>query len=99
MPFGLKNTGATYQRLMDKVFAAQIGSNIEVYVDDMVIKSHNEEELLRDVEETFQTIAKAMMKLNPSKCTFRVEEGQFLGYQVSKKGILPNPTKIHEFLE
>ncbi|CAH1439457.1 unnamed protein product [Lactuca virosa] len=82
MPFGLKNAGATYQRLIDKGFADQIGRNIEVYVDDMVIKSGNEEELLHDVKETFQIIAKAKMKLNPAKCTFGVEEGQFLGLQL-----------------
>ncbi|CAH1448585.1 unnamed protein product [Lactuca virosa] len=81
MPFGLKNTGATYQRLMDKVFADQIGRNIEVYVNDTVIKSRNEEMLLQDVEETFKTLVKAQMKLNTTKCTFGVEEGQFLDYQ------------------
>nr|KAJ0228071.1 hypothetical protein LSAT_V11C100030700 [Lactuca sativa] len=99
MSFGLKNAGATYQRLMDKVFTDQIGRNIEVYVDYMVVKCRNEESLLHDVEETFQMVAKAKMKLNPTKCTFGVEEGQFLGYQISKEGILPNPTKIQEFLE
>nr|KAJ0213409.1 hypothetical protein LSAT_V11C400221010 [Lactuca sativa] len=65
MPFGLKKAGATYQRLMEKVFANQIDRNIKFYVDEMVIKSRNEEELLRDVEETFQTTAKSKMKLNP----------------------------------
>ncbi|CAH1413246.1 unnamed protein product [Lactuca virosa] len=84
IPFGLKNAGATYQRLMDKISADQIGRNIEVYVDDMVIKSRNEETLLHDVEETLKTLAKAQMKLNPTKCTFGVKEGQFLGYQISK---------------
>nr|KAJ0196092.1 hypothetical protein LSAT_V11C700351650 [Lactuca sativa] len=99
MPFGLKNTGVTYQRLMDKVFDDQIGRNIKVYVDDMVIKSRDEETLLQDVEETFKTLVKAHMKLNPAKCTFGVEKGQFLGYQVSKEGILSNPFNIEEFLE
>ena len=89
----------TYQMLMDKIFADQIGRNIEVYVNDMVVKSCNEETLLHNVEEAFKTLAKAHIKLNPTKCTFGVEEGQFLGYQISKEGILPNPTKIHEFLE
>ena len=99
MPVGLKNAGATYQRLMDKIFADQICRNIEVYVDDMVNKSRNEETLLHDAEETIKTLAKVQMKLNPGKCTFGVEEGKFLGYQISKEGILPNPTKIQEFLE
>nr|GEY82771.1 reverse transcriptase domain-containing protein [Tanacetum cinerariifolium] len=64
MPFGLKNTGATYQRLMDKAFESQMGRNIEVYVDDLVVKSHTEVEMVRDIEETFQTLRKINMKLN-----------------------------------
>ncbi|GJS14125.1 reverse transcriptase domain-containing protein [Tanacetum coccineum] len=55
MPFGLKNAGATYQRLMDKAFDSQVGPNIEVYIDDLVIKSHTEAEMLRDIDETFRT--------------------------------------------
>ncbi|GKF18460.1 hypothetical protein Tco_0063378 [Tanacetum coccineum] len=53
MPFGLKNAGATYQRLVDKAFDNQVGRNIEVYVDDLVIKSHTETEMLKDIDETF----------------------------------------------
>ncbi|GKE08203.1 reverse transcriptase domain-containing protein [Tanacetum coccineum] len=79
MSFGLKNTGATYQRLVDKAFDKQVGRNLEVYVDDLVIKSHTEEELLRDIEEMFRTLRKINMKLNPKKCTFRAVEGMFLG--------------------
>nr|GFC29453.1 reverse transcriptase domain-containing protein [Tanacetum cinerariifolium] len=67
MPFGLKNAGATYQRLMDKAFENQMGRNIEVYVDDLVIKSHTETEMVRDISETFQTLRKINMKLNPKK--------------------------------
>nr|GFC14406.1 reverse transcriptase domain-containing protein [Tanacetum cinerariifolium] len=52
MPFGLKNAGATYQRLMDKAFERQMGRNIEIYVDDLVVKSHTEAEMVRDIEET-----------------------------------------------
>ncbi|GJW98416.1 reverse transcriptase domain-containing protein [Tanacetum coccineum] len=55
MPFGLKNAGATYQRLVDKAFNSQVGQNVEVYVDDLVIKSYTEAEMLRDVDETFRT--------------------------------------------
>nr|GFD29543.1 reverse transcriptase domain-containing protein [Tanacetum cinerariifolium] len=58
MPFGLKNAGATYQRLMDKAFEGQIGRNIEVYVDDLVVKSYKEAEMMRDIEETFCTLRK-----------------------------------------
>ncbi|GJR02629.1 reverse transcriptase domain-containing protein [Tanacetum coccineum] len=75
MPFGLRNVGATYQRLVDKTFHGQIGRNLEVYVDDLVIKSHTEDEVVRDIEETFKTLRKINMKLNPKKCTFGVEEG------------------------
>ncbi|GJV70383.1 reverse transcriptase domain-containing protein [Tanacetum coccineum] len=69
MPFGLKNAGATYQRLVDKAFDSQVGRNIEVYVDDLVIKSQTEAEMLRDIDETFRTLRKINMKLNLKKCT------------------------------
>ncbi|GJR78642.1 reverse transcriptase domain-containing protein [Tanacetum coccineum] len=87
MPFGLRNAEATYQRLVDKAFHGQIGRNLEVYVDDLVIKSRTEDEVVRDIEETFRTLRRINMKLNPNKCTFRVKEGMFLGYQVNTKGI------------
>nr|GFD15953.1 reverse transcriptase domain-containing protein [Tanacetum cinerariifolium] len=72
--------GATYQRLMDKAFEGQIGRNIEVYVDDLVVKSYTEAEMMRDIEETFCILRKINMKLNPKKCSFGVAEGVFLGY-------------------
>ncbi|GJW02459.1 reverse transcriptase domain-containing protein [Tanacetum coccineum] len=87
MPFGLRNEGATYQRLVDKAFHKQIGRNRKVYVDDLVIKSRTEDEIVRDMEETLQTIREINMKLNPKKCTFRIEEGMFLGYKVSTRGL------------
>nr|GEY93250.1 reverse transcriptase domain-containing protein [Tanacetum cinerariifolium]GEY93464.1 reverse transcriptase domain-containing protein [Tanacetum cinerariifolium] len=65
MPFGLKNAGATYQRLVDKAFEKQIGHNLKVYVDDMVIKIHTEHESLGDIEETFHNLRRINMKLNP----------------------------------
>jgi hypothetical protein len=58
MSFCLKDAGATYQRLVDMAFEKQVGRNLEVYVDDLVIKSHTEEELVRDIEETFKTLEK-----------------------------------------
>ncbi|GJS81797.1 reverse transcriptase domain-containing protein [Tanacetum coccineum] len=64
MPFGLKNAGATYQRLVDKAFNSQVGRNVEVYVDDLVIKSYTEAEMLRDVDETFRTRDKTMPRQN-----------------------------------
>ncbi|GJS24959.1 reverse transcriptase domain-containing protein [Tanacetum coccineum] len=93
MPFGLKNTGATYQRLVDSTFQSQIGRNLEAYVDDMVIKSRDEKMLLADISETFDNLKKINMKLNPKKCSFGVEEGKFLGYMVTSKGIRANPRK------
>ncbi|GKB72662.1 reverse transcriptase domain-containing protein [Tanacetum coccineum] len=91
MPFGLKNAGAIYQRLVDKAFDNQVGRNIEVYVDDLVIKRHTETEMLRDMDETFRTLRKINMKLNPKKCTFGEVEGMFLGYMISPEGIKPCP--------
>nr|XP_043630232.1 uncharacterized protein LOC122601542 [Erigeron canadensis] len=96
MPFGLKNAGATYQRLVDKAFGGQIGRNLEVYVDDMVIKSRNEEDMVLDVEETFRTLRFINMKLNPKKCSFGVEEGQFLGHVITKEGFKADPEKIKD---
>ncbi|GKD66642.1 reverse transcriptase domain-containing protein [Tanacetum coccineum] len=97
MPFGLRNTGATYQRLVDKAFHKQIGRNLEVYVGDLVIKSRTEDEIVRDIEETFKTLREINMKLNPKKCTFGVEEGMFLGYRVNTKGLKVCPDKKSDF--
>ena len=86
MPFGLKNAGATYQRLVNNMFRPQIGWNVEVYVDDMLVKSLDEEEHLEDLQETFDTLRRFSMKLNPSKCVFRVSSRKFLGFMVSHRG-------------
>ncbi|GKA74691.1 reverse transcriptase domain-containing protein [Tanacetum coccineum] len=75
MSFGLKNAAATYQKLVDKAFEKQIGRNLEVYVDDLVIKSHTEHELLKDIEETFHNLRRINMKLNPKKSTLGAKEG------------------------
>ena len=83
MPFGLKNTGGTYQRLMNKMFAYQIRRNVQVYVDDMLVKSIREDDHLSDLQETFDTLRTYNMKLNPSKCVFGVTAGKFLGFMVS----------------
>nr|GEU91289.1 retrovirus-related Pol polyprotein from transposon TNT 1-94 [Tanacetum cinerariifolium] len=79
MPYGIKNVEASYQRLVDKSFEKQIGHNLEVYIDDLVIKSHTKQEILRDIEETFQNLRKISMKLNLKKCTFGTKDGMFLG--------------------
>ena len=75
MPFGLKNVGATYQRLMNKMFAHQIRRNVQVYVDDMFVKSLREGDHLDDLRETFNTLRSYNMKLNPKKCAFDVTVG------------------------
>ncbi|GKA86847.1 reverse transcriptase domain-containing protein [Tanacetum coccineum] len=98
IPFGLKNARATYQRLVDKVFQKQIGRNLEVYVDDLVIKSCTEYEIIRDIEETFKTLREINMKLNSKKYTFGIEEGMFLGYKVNTKGIKVCPDKVEAVL-
>nr|KYP72709.1 Transposon Ty3-I Gag-Pol polyprotein [Cajanus cajan] len=72
MPFGLKNAGATYQRLMDKVFHQQIGRNMEVYVDDMVVKTTSPEAHAADLAEVFRQIRNHNMRLNLEKCVFGV---------------------------
>ena len=94
MPLGLKNAGATFQRLVNHMFRSQIGRNIEVYVDDMLVKSLDEEKHLHDLQETFETLKRYKMKLNPSKCAFGVSSGKFLGFMVSQRGIEANPNKI-----
>lgn len=99
MSSGLKNVGATCQCMMDKVFTEHIGRNIEVYVKDMVIRNCDEAALLHNIEETFCTFVHAQMKLNTGKCTFEVEDGEFMGYQITKEGISPNQAKVPEFLD
>ena len=91
MPFGLKNAGVTYQRLMNKMFAHQIGRNVQVYVDDMLVKSLREDDHLDNLKETFNTLRSYNMKLNPNKCAFGVTVGKFLGFMVSQRGIEVNP--------
>ncbi|XP_020222088.1 uncharacterized protein LOC109804668 [Cajanus cajan] len=93
MPFGLKNAGATYQRLMNKVFRHQLGKNMEVYVDDMVVKSGDLEQHVVDLAEVFQQLHKYDMRLNPEKCVFGVSGGKFLGFMMSARGIEANPDK------
>ena len=99
MPFGLKNAGETYERLVNHMFRPQIGRNVEVYVDDMLVNSLDEERHLDDLQETFDTFRWHQMKLNPNKCAFRVSSGKFLGFMVSQRGIEANPDKIQAILD
>nr|GEW35335.1 protein NYNRIN-like [Tanacetum cinerariifolium] len=98
MPFSLRNAGATYQRLVDKAFHKQIGRNLEVYMDDLIIKVHREDEIFRDVKGTFKTLREINMKLNPKKYAFGVEEGMFLGYKVNANGLKVSPDKVDAVL-
>ena len=80
------------------MFRPQIGRNVEVYVDDMLVKSQDEGKHLDDLQETFNTLKQYNMRLNPSKCAFGVSSGKFLGFMVSHKGIEANPNKIQAIL-
>jgi len=99
MPFELKNAGATYQRLVNKVFKPLIGKTIEVYIDDMITKSVKEANHVQDLEETFKLLRTYVMKLSPKKCTFGVRLGKFLGYMIDQWGIEANPDKIRAILQ
>ncbi|XP_059428507.1 uncharacterized protein LOC132162267 [Corylus avellana] len=99
MPFDLKNAGATYQRLVNRMFQEQIGKNMEVYVDDVLVKSKLQMDHVTDLQEVFKTLERFKMKLNPTKCAFGVSSGKFLGYMVSSRGIEANPEKIQAVLD
>ena len=99
MSFGLKNAGATYQRLMNKMFVHQIGRNVQVYVEDMLVKSLHEEDHLGDLLKTFDTLRLYNIKLNSGKCTFRVTAGKFLGFMISQRGIEVNSEKVRAIIE
>ncbi|KAI0488063.1 hypothetical protein KFK09_027887 [Dendrobium nobile] len=95
MPFGLKNAGATYQRLMNKVFKNLIGRTMKVYVDDMLVKSLEKSQHISNLEECFNLLRSYNMRLNPSKYAFGVTSGKFLGFMVTHRGIETNPEKIN----
>ena len=94
MSFGLKNTGASYQRAIQRCLQDQIGKNVEAYVDDVVVKSKTANNLITDLEETFQNLKKFQWKLNPTKCIFGIPSGILLGNVVSRHGIEANPEKV-----
>ncbi|WRX28546.1 Reverse transcriptase domain - like 10 [Theobroma cacao] len=87
MPFGLKNAGATYQRAMVTLFHDMMHKEIEVYVDDMIAKSHTEKDHIVNLKKLFKILRKFQLKLNPAKCTFGVTSGKLLGFIVSERGI------------
>jgi len=93
MPFGLQNAEATYQRCMLHVFGKHIGSTVEAYIDDIVIKLKKHVDLIQDLEIAFGCLRANKIKLNPEKCVFGVPRGMLLGYIVSQRGIDANPKK------
>ena len=94
MPFGLKNAGSTYQRMMTRLFESQLGKSIEVYINDMVVKSKAVPEHVRDLKNIFEILRKHKLRLNASKCSFSVWSSKFLGYMVTHQGIEINPDQI-----
>ena len=99
MPFGLKNAGANYQRLVKNMFQKQIGSFMEVYIDDMLVKSVKTELHVNHLAKAFQVLTDYKMKLNPTKCAFGVSARKFLGLIVNSRGIEANPDKIKVVLD
>jgi hypothetical protein len=94
MPFGLKNVGATFQRLMRKALGAQMRRNAEAYVDDIIVKTCESHTFIEDLDETFTNLRKVNIKLNPAKCAFGVPSSKLLGFLVSHRGIDANPDKV-----
>ena len=99
MPFGLKNAGATYQRLVNKLFQKQIGTSMEVYIDGMLVKLVKVELHVAHLVESFHILKNCNMKLNPTKCTFVVSAGKYLSFMVNSRGIEANPDKIKAMLD
>ena len=99
MSHGLENPGATYQRLMTKIFKPLIGRMVEVYIDDIVVKSKTREEHTYHLQEVFHLLRRYNMKLNPSKCAFGVSADKFLGFMVTQRGIEVNLDQIKAVME
>jgi hypothetical protein len=78
---------------MNSCLDSQIGRNVHVYIDGVVVKSTRQDDLVADLTETFAYLRRYQIKINPLKCTFAIPSGWLLGYVVSKRGIEPNPEK------
>ena len=94
MPFGLKNIGATYQRMVIRMFKEQISEMVEVYIDDMVVKSRRNEEHVPNLVEIFKILRQHKLRLNADNCAFDVGSSKFLGYIITTQGIEVNPDQI-----
>ena len=99
MSFSLKNARATYQHLVNMMFKEQIGKTMEVYVDDMLVKSKTVTDHITHLSDTFAILRKYLMKLNLLKCTFGVASRKFLSFMVNHRGIKVNPEKIQAFID
>ena len=99
MPFGLKNVGATYPRLVTKMFRPLLGNTTEVYIDDMLIKSKQRPDHVIHLQQAFELLQKYGMKLNLLKCAFGVSAGRFLGFMVTQRGIEANPAQLKAILQ
>ena len=87
MTFGLKNAGATYQRAMNYIFHDLIGKLVEIYIDDIVVKSTLAGGHLEDLRQVLERTRRFGLRMNPKKCAFGVSAGQFLGFLVHEQGI------------
>jgi hypothetical protein len=87
MTFGLKNVGATYQRAMNYIFHELIGKIVEIYIDDVVVKSKSYKEHMADLRRMLECTRKHGLKMNPNKCAFGVSADQFLGFFIHERGI------------
>ena len=94
MPFRLKNSGATYQHAMQKIFDDMFHKNVKCYVDDLVVNSRKREDHLRDLRMVFDKLRRYQLKMNPLKCSFGVTSGKFLGFIVRHRGIEVDQSKI-----
>ena len=99
MPFGLENAGATYQRAMNTIFHEYIGKFMEVYIDDVVIKSDAENIHLNNLRLAFEKMHRHNLKMNPLKCALGVSAGNFLGFLIHKKGIEVDKNKVKATIE
>jgi hypothetical protein len=92
--FGLENVGATYQRAMNLIFHDLLGIILEVYIDDVIVKSDSMDGPLADLRLALETMCQYGLKMNPLKCVFGVSAGKFLGFIIHEHGIEIYPTKI-----
>ena len=90
----MKNAGSTYQRMMTKMFEPQLGKNVEVYIDDMIVKSKLVSKHVGDLISIFEILREHKLRLNASKYFFGVGSRKFLGYMVTHRGIEVNPDQI-----